>query len=179
MPKRRVARPGRDRKRSADPRHHKPRVDIPSAPHVTRRFRWGALSIIALLAAHVNPNTLNNDLVYDDRVIVVQNERVRDPLDFRDIWLESGWLPDRSGGEYRPLGLWSFARPGRDACAYFRYGVSIVAPETAVSHRLLPDLSPGHVGKRDRTPVSSTRRRNGSDVPSRGRSPAVAPLCEL
>ena len=89
MPKRRVARPGRDRKRSADPRHHKSRIDIPSALHVTRRFRWGALSIIALVAAPVYLNTLNNDLVYDDRLIVVQNERV---ILFILLFISAGWL---------------------------------------------------------------------------------------
>ena len=41
------------------------------------------------MAAQVYLNTLNNDLVYDDRLIVVQNERV---ILFILLFISAGWL---------------------------------------------------------------------------------------
>ena len=70
---------------------------------------WRPILLLAVLATVVYANTDDNQLVYDDALIVEQNEVIRDPLNVRDIWMKAGWLPDRAGIVYRPLSLWSFA----------------------------------------------------------------------
>ena len=68
-------------------------------------FKWKASLLLAALAALVYLNTLQNDLVYDDALIVEQHQVIRDPSNFPDIWTKAGWLPNRTGIVYRPLSL--------------------------------------------------------------------------
>jgi protein O-mannosyl-transferase len=82
-----------------------PRKPGPSSPG----FKWKASLLLAALAALVYLNTLHNDLVYDDALIVEQHLVIRDPSNFPDIWTKAGWLPNRTGIVYRPLSLWSFS----------------------------------------------------------------------
>lgn len=74
--------------------------------------------IAAVLGALVYLNTLPNDFTYDDNAIIVQNPRVRDWTDLREIWLRDWWYSQYSADSmtdprrdrlYRPLTLFTFA----------------------------------------------------------------------
>ena len=69
-----------------------------------------AAAVAALLAAFVYANTLRDGLIYDDRPVILVNEAVRQPLDWRTILLTSSWAPKGElTDSYRPLTVWTFA----------------------------------------------------------------------
>jgi tetratricopeptide (TPR) repeat protein len=78
------------------------------APITTTVRLPAALGI--LLAVIVYANTLSHGLVYDDRPVILANEAVRQPLDWRTILLTSSWAPrGEPTDSYRPLTVWTFA----------------------------------------------------------------------
>src|SRR2546427_3869473 len=62
------------------------------------------------LAIAVYVDSLGNGLVLDDESVIVENQAVRHPLDWRTILLTSSWFSDVAPSiAYRPLTTWTFA----------------------------------------------------------------------
>ena len=78
-------------------------------PSVSRKFYTLSLIAVACISFLLYINTLHNDLVYDDLLVISNNPVVQDPWDFTGIWGEVGWLPNRTGVVYRPLSVWILA----------------------------------------------------------------------
>jgi protein O-mannosyl-transferase len=79
--------------------------------------RWGAL-VAALAGIVAYSNAIWGDFVYDDKVIVRDNPRIREITNFSAIWLSDWWQPqtDEQWIEnrhrdrlYRPLTMFTFA----------------------------------------------------------------------
>lgn len=125
---------------------HEPHNAGPASPD----FKWKASILLGVLAALVYLNTLHNDLVYDDALIVEQHEVIRDPSNFSEIWTKAGWLPNRAGMVYRPLSLWSFAvnfrlnewmgLDGTDVVTYHTFNLFLHALATCVFLLLMLSL---------------------------------------
>lgn len=97
-----------------------PAADSPTAaPSVSGGLRrvqgpWAAVLVGALCYL----NSIGNGFTYDDVAIIQENPRVRNPLDYRAIWLSDWWLPqdsevfaefNRRDRLYRPLAMQTFA----------------------------------------------------------------------
>ena len=78
-------------------------------PSVNRRFYILSLVAIACISSLLYINTLHNELVYDDLLVISNNPVIQNPWDFKAIWQEAGWLPNRVGVVYRPLSVWILA----------------------------------------------------------------------
>jgi hypothetical protein len=68
-----------------------------------------ALVVVVLTAALVYWGSLANGFVLDDRGIVVNNPGLRDAAVFWRAFVSPYWPPDIGAGQYRPLGIVSFA----------------------------------------------------------------------
>ena len=77
----------------------------PEKPPAERRTR--SLVAIALVALAVYANTLTNELVYDDQVLIPHQPALHDPFDLRAILGSTYW--SRDDNLYRPLTLWTLA----------------------------------------------------------------------
>jgi len=70
--------------------------------------RW-ALAVF-LLSVAVYANTIGNDLVSDDREMLIQNANTHDPLRIKAIFAERYWgTVIQNDTLYRPLTIWTFA----------------------------------------------------------------------
>ncbi len=75
-----------------------------------RRTVYWASALAAFLAIAVYVDSLGNGLVLDDESVIVENQAVRHPLDWRTILLTSSWFSDVAPSiAYRPLTTWTFA----------------------------------------------------------------------
>ena len=72
------------------------------------RMRTGAIAV-GLLALLVYANASANGFVLDDRAIVLNHPVVRDGAHFWRAFVSPYWPEEVGGGQYRPLGLLSFA----------------------------------------------------------------------
>lgn len=73
------------------------------------RQGWWPSAAVVLTAALVYAGALSNGFVLDDRGIVVDNPMLRDPGVVWRAFLSPYWPPAIGAGQYRPLGILSFA----------------------------------------------------------------------
>jgi hypothetical protein len=88
--------------------HRQAAVRLPSLGLVADG-RWPLAIALALLASFAYANALQNGFVLDDRGIVLEHPLVRDPSMAWRAFLSPYWPEAIGGGQYRPLGILSFA----------------------------------------------------------------------
>jgi protein O-mannosyl-transferase len=75
---------------------------------MTESPRWPPI-VTALVAVLVYANAVANGFVLDDRGIILQNPLVQEPWTSWRAFVSPYWPPEVGGGQYRPLGILSFA----------------------------------------------------------------------
>ena len=85
------------------------RRTVARAPRGESFDRWTAPIALGLLAVLVYANGLANGFVLDDRGIILENPLVREPATAWRAFLMPYWPTSVGGGQYRPLGILSFA----------------------------------------------------------------------
>ncbi|MBI5362875.1 MAG: hypothetical protein HZA53_06825 [Planctomycetes bacterium] len=79
---------------------------------VHERASWKELALVAGLALLAQANTLANQIVYDDRVLI-DDPALRAPFDLPGLWASTWWGEARPGSAlYRPLASWSLGVNG-------------------------------------------------------------------
>jgi len=64
---------------------------------------------VAAVAVAVTAGSLGHSFTYDDRAIIVENERVRDPARFLDVLTTNYWGASWNAGLYRPVTMATYA----------------------------------------------------------------------
>ena len=73
------------------------------------RAQWRLVAGIALLALLAHANAIANGFVLDDRGIILEHPLVQAPSTAWRALVEPYWPARVGGGQYRPLGILSFA----------------------------------------------------------------------
>lgn len=82
---------------------------MPPRQNLLAAERWPVTFALGLLAVLVYGNALRNGFVLDDRGIVLDHPLVRDPASAWRAFVSPYWPSAIGGGQYRPLGIISFA----------------------------------------------------------------------
>ena len=74
-----------------------------------RTLRWLLPTTVALLALAACITSIGHDFTYDDRYVIMMNERVHSLRSFWQFFAQSYWPPKFGGDGYRPLVILLFA----------------------------------------------------------------------
>jgi len=82
---------------------------MPPGQGIVAAERWPVPFALGVLALLVYGNALRNGFVLDDRGIILEHPLVRDPASAWRAFITPYWPAAIGGGQYRPLGILSFA----------------------------------------------------------------------
>ena len=71
--------------------------------------RWLLPTTVALLALAACITSIGHDFTYDDRYVIMMNDRVHSLQSFWKFFTQSYWPPKFGGDGYRPLVILLFA----------------------------------------------------------------------
>jgi len=74
-----------------------------------RTRRWLLPATVALLALAACVTSIGHDFTYDDRYVIMMNERVHSLRGFWRFFAQSYWPPKYGGDGYRPMVILLFA----------------------------------------------------------------------
>ena len=74
-----------------------------------RTRRWLLPATVALLALAACVTSIGHDFTYDDRYVIMMNERVHSLSGFWRFFAQSYWPPKYGGDGYRPMVILLFA----------------------------------------------------------------------